>query len=78
MMEKVNSLGLKFWFPFDIDLQRQGEMDNRMTDVVIQPGDLLRCDVGIENLGLMTDTQRVAYILKPGEKQMRRQVFAPE
>ena len=34
---------------------------------VIQQGDLLHCDVGLEYLGLCTDVQRNAYVLKPGE-----------
>ena len=34
---------------------------------VIQPGDMLHCDFGIIYLGYSTDTQHLAYILKPGE-----------
>jgi Xaa-Pro aminopeptidase len=33
------------------------------------PGDLLWCDVGIVALGLHTDTQHNAYVLKPGESE---------
>jgi Xaa-Pro aminopeptidase len=32
------------------------------------PGDLLWVDFGIKYLGLNTDTQHMAYVLKPGEK----------
>ncbi|MDP3388181.1 MAG: M24 family metallopeptidase [Eubacteriales bacterium] len=70
MMEKVKSLGLRPWFPFDVDLQRQGEPNNRLNKAVIEPGDLLRCDVGLDYLGLKTDTQRMAYVLKPGEDKI--------
>ena len=34
---------------------------------VIEPGDLVHCDVGLSSLGLCTDTQRYAYVLRPGE-----------
>jgi Xaa-Pro aminopeptidase len=36
-------------------------------DAVIEPGDLVHCDVGLSSLGLRTDTQRNAYVLRPGE-----------
>lgn len=67
MMEKAESLGLPPWFPFDVDLQREGEQNMRITGEVIKPGDLLRCDVGLDYLGLKTDTQRLAYVLKMDE-----------
>ena len=34
---------------------------------LIQPGDLLWCDVGFQALGLCTDQQQHAYVLKEGE-----------
>jgi Xaa-Pro aminopeptidase len=36
-------------------------------DAVIEPGDLVHCDVGLASLGLKTDTQRNGYVLRPGE-----------
>jgi Xaa-Pro aminopeptidase len=36
-------------------------------DPVIQPGDVLHCDVGITVARLNTDTQHNAYVLLPGE-----------
>lgn len=66
MMQTVNSLGLSFWFPPDVNLQRLGESDPQKMDV-IQRGDLLHCDFGIVYLGLCTDTQRLAYVVKEGE-----------
>ena len=36
-------------------------------DAVIEPGDLVHCDVGLASLGLRTDTQRNGYVLRPGE-----------
>jgi Xaa-Pro aminopeptidase len=36
-------------------------------DAVVEPGDLVHCDVGLSSLGLKTDTQRNGYVLRPGE-----------
>ena len=36
-------------------------------DDVIRPGDLIRCDVGIGYLRLITDHQEWGYVLRPGE-----------
>ena len=38
-------------------------------DTVIRRGDILACDTGINYLGLGTDTQQVAYVLKEGETE---------
>ncbi len=39
-----------------------------ITDTVIRPGDIVRCDVGISYLGLHTDVQQNAYVLKDDEE----------
>lgn len=70
IMEKINDLGLKAWFTPTIDLQRKGTKNSRISNTVIRSGDILHCDVGIEYLGLCTDTQRLAYVLKPEEKHL--------
>lgn len=67
IMQKVNDLGLPFWFSPDIDLQRQGSDDPRMCGCVIEEGDIVHCDVGLVCLGLHTDSQRNVYIGKKGE-----------
>ncbi len=36
-------------------------------DAVLEPGDLVTCDAGLASLGLVTDLQRSAYLLRPGE-----------
>ncbi len=73
MREKMQSLGLQAWFQPTVDIQARGEPftpigkkdENRRK--VILPGDLLHCDVGFYYLGLATDQQQLAYVLRPGE-----------
>lgn len=64
--QRINELGLSFWFSPDIDFQRQGKAEKRKTGL-IQAGDILHCDVGLHYLGLASDVQRLAYVLRPGE-----------
>jgi Xaa-Pro aminopeptidase len=65
--------GLDPWFQPTVGLQRAGIplTSERLPAVpaatAIEPGDLLHCDVGFTSLGLCTDTQRCAYVLRPGE-----------
>ncbi len=66
--QRVNDLGLGTWFQPSVDVQRKGATDAQLgDDPVIQPGDLLHCDVGITVARLNTDTQHDAYVLLPGE-----------
>ena len=65
--DRVARLGLDVWFHPSVAVQREGA-DGFLTDgTVIQPGDLVWTDFGIDYLGLSTDTQHLAYVLKPGE-----------
>lgn len=67
MREKISALGLKTWFHPSINIFRAGQTGELTGDAVIQPGDMLWTDFGITYLGLNTDTQHLAYVLKPGE-----------
>ena len=40
-----------------------------LKNTILLPGDLVRCDVGIQYLGLFTDIQQNVYILKNGETE---------
>jgi len=64
--QRVNDQGLGTWFQPSVDVQRQGTAPLD-ADPIIQPGDVLHCDVGITVARLNTDTQHLAYVLKPGE-----------
>ena len=66
--QRVNDLGLDTWFQPSVSIQRRGVTAEQLgADPVIQPGDVLHCDVGITVARLNTDTQHNAYVLKPGE-----------
>lgn len=65
MMEKAKQLQLEPWFDFETSIIRENE--EVVTDI-IKPGDILHCDIGFRYLGLCTDTQEMAYILKNGEE----------
>jgi Xaa-Pro aminopeptidase len=64
MRQRVADMGLGSWFHPSVDIQRMG---GTAGSNIIQPGDLLHCDFGIVYLGFSTDTQHLAYVLKPGE-----------
>lgn len=71
--ERIAELRLEAWFHPDVELQRAdapergGSFAQRQGEQVILPGDLLHVDFGITYLGLNTDTQQHAYVLRPGE-----------
>jgi Xaa-Pro aminopeptidase len=75
--QRFHDLGVEPWFQPSVALQRAGvplvEARGRALlpavgyDAVIEPGDLVHCDVGLASLGLKTDTQRNGYVLGPGE-----------
>jgi Xaa-Pro aminopeptidase len=67
--EELSRLGLQPWFHPSVGIQRQGEQGMLSGDEVIQPGDLLWTDFGITYLRLATDTQHLAYVLRPGETE---------
>ena len=76
MLQQVSDLGLTVWFQPDLRVQRQSaqtESSGPFLDVakeseVIKHGDLIHVDFGLDYMGLSTDWQKMAYVLKPGEK----------
>jgi Xaa-Pro aminopeptidase len=67
--ERIASLGLATWFHPSVEIFRRGAPQPLEGDAVIQPGDMLWTDFGITYLGLNTDTQQLAYVLRPGERE---------
>ncbi len=75
LRERVRGLGLETWFHPSVSLQRHSEAPGAMTELfgakedVVRHGDLVHIDFGITYLGLNTDTQQHAYVLRPGETE---------
>ena len=67
--DRLMQLGLDPWFHPSVAIQRQGVKGMIEGAEVIRPGDLLWTDFGITYLRLNTDTQHLAYVLKPGETE---------
>lgn len=71
--ERIAELKLSAWFHPTVQVIRSGQTEHTgdfsgSYDLnVIQPGDIVHMDLGITYLGLTTDTQRKAYVLRPGE-----------
>jgi len=78
MRQKVTDLGLETWFHPTADIQRNNELlkshitsfSKRKEEKIIQKGDLLHCDFGITYIGLNTDCQQHAYVLKKTESEV--------
>lgn len=71
--DRLLQLGLDAWFHPSIAIQRHNSREGAKGMLegaeVIQPGDLLWTDFGITYLRLNTDTQHLAYVLRPGETE---------
>jgi len=67
--QRAADRGLSCSFTPSFDIQRSEEMKQRFNpaDGIIRQGDLVHCDVGIVYLGLHSDNQEIAYILRHGE-----------
>ena len=68
--ERFARLGVEAWFqPTFYILRRTGEGLTEEVRRVVLPGDVVRCDIGFRCLGLTTDVQEVAYVLRAGENE---------
>lgn len=66
--QRVTDLGLASWFQPSVEVTRKGIPGVMREEAsVIEKGDMLRVDFGIVYLGLNTDTQHMAYVLRDGE-----------
>jgi len=77
-LQQVNNLGLGVWFQPDLRVQRQNTETGKTLQflevaeesTVIQRGDVIHIDCGVNYLGLSTDWQKMAYVLREGEKDV--------
>src|SRR5690349_6220989 len=75
-LQQVNNLGLGVWFQPDLRVQRQSQqtgttlqfLDVATESTVIQRGDVIHIDCGVNYLGFSTDWQKMGYVLREGEK----------
>src|ERR1043165_535084 len=77
-LQQVNNLGLDVWFQPDMRIQRHNQAvtkSQQFLDVaeesdVIQRGDVIHIDCGLNYMGLSTDWQKMGYVLREGEKDV--------
>jgi Xaa-Pro aminopeptidase len=70
--------GVRTWFEPDLRVQRQAAANDSSRgflgvapeSTVIRPGDVVHVDFGISAMGFDTDWQKMAYVLKPGERDV--------
>ena len=75
-LQQVNSAGLDVWFQPDLRIQRRNQETGKTQQflsvasesVVIQRGDVIHIDCGLNYMGLSTDWQKMGYVLREGEK----------
>lgn len=73
--ERIAERKLSAWFHPSVQVIRRnqdehtGDFSGSYDRNVILPGDIIHMDLGITYLRMSTDTQRNAYILKPGETE---------
>ncbi|HEY0050953.1 MAG TPA: M24 family metallopeptidase [Pyrinomonadaceae bacterium] len=76
LLQQVNNFGLTTWFQPDLRVQRLAKPNENSTqflevtseNVRLERGDLIHVDFGLNYMGLSTDWQKHAYILKKGER----------
>ena len=75
-LQQVNNAGLGVWFQPDLRIQRQNQETGKTQQFlsvaseseVIQRGDVIHIDCGLNYMGLSTDWQKMGYVLREGEK----------
>ncbi|MEQ8331234.1 MAG: M24 family metallopeptidase [Longimicrobiales bacterium] len=71
LLQEVEDQGLELNFSPSVTIHRQGAAASFGVhqDEVIQPGDVLHVDFGVQLMGIGTDQQKQIYVLRPGETE---------
>src|SRR5215203_2895735 len=77
-LQQVNNAGLDVWFQPDLRVQRQDQDPGKTQQflsvaeesMVIMRGDVIHIDCGVNYMGLSTDWQKMAYVVREGEKDI--------
>ncbi len=71
ILQEVEDQGLELNFSPSVTIHRQGATRSFGVheDEVIQPGDMLHVDFGVQLMGIGTDQQKQIYVLRPGETE---------
>jgi Xaa-Pro dipeptidase len=75
-LQQLNDLGLTTWFQPDLRVQRQAQANSNSQQflavadeaMVLERGDVIHIDCGLIYMGLSTDWQKHAYLLREGER----------
>jgi Xaa-Pro aminopeptidase len=75
-LQQLSNLGLDTWFQPDLRVQRKSQETGKTLQflsvaeesIVIQRGDVIHIDCGLNYMGLSTDWQKMGYVLRAGEK----------
>lgn len=78
LYDMLGAAGVRTWFQPDLRVQRaegenatsRGFLAIAPESLVLKPGDAVHVDFGISYMGFDTDWQKMAYILKPGERDV--------
>jgi Xaa-Pro dipeptidase len=77
-LQQVSNFGLGVWFQPDLRVQRHNQETGKTQQflsvaeesTVIQRGDVIHIDCGLNYMGLSTDWQKMGYVLRDGEKDV--------
>lgn len=74
LMEEAIKIGMIPWFDATVWIRRDGKSHIDNDNEVIQKGDILHCDFGVEYGKLCSDVQEMAYIKQDNDEQLIREL----
>ncbi|MGM0432841.1 MAG: M24 family metallopeptidase [Spirochaetota bacterium] len=76
LMERARTLGMIPWFDATVWIRRRENKHIEEDQAIIQPGDLLHCDFGVQYAGLCSDVQEMAYVKAEDDQEIIAQLKA--